>query len=136
MTGTMNASVSDFTCTDRDSLDPLNRIPVKVDGEGNVWMGGRSLGYPAVLPCSSRGELVFAPSDTGVLLGPWGPDPDSYLILAGRFSGLDGALLQLTLEGGPVLKVRVPASVITSMQLKPRQRLWLSISLSALKYCR
>ncbi len=114
----------------------MNRVPVKVDAAGIVWLAGKPQACPPIFPCSSRGELVFAPADGGLLLGPWGPDPDHHLILSGRFAGQQEGRFRLALDGESGLQVDLPLEAATRVQLRPRQRLWLSVPLSALEYCR
>ncbi len=135
----MNAPVSTCIfaeCVALEAPEVVNRVPVKVDATGTLWIEGKPLVCPPIFPCSSRGELVFAAEETGLLLGPWGPDPDHHLILSGRFAGQQDERLSLTLDGELVLQVSLPQNVAATLQLRPRQRLWLSIPLSALKYCR
>ncbi|GAA0693752.1 hypothetical protein GCM10009104_21440 [Marinobacterium maritimum] len=136
---TLNASVSNPAPAKPVSLkatERMNRMPVKVDASGGLWIEGRPLVCPPIFPCSSRGELVFSPGETGVLLGPWGPDPDHHLILSGRLSGQQEGRLILTLDSGLMLQACHPVNTSASLELRPRQRLWLSIPLSALEYRR
>lgn len=139
MDGAMNALVSDLTITDpimTNTRDLPNRLPVKVDAAGVVWMEGKPQDCPPFLPGSSRGELVFEPADICILLGPWGPDPDSHLILSGCCSSQEGNLLTLVLDTGRALQARLPMNDSQMPRLMPRQRVWLSIPLNALHYCR
>jgi hypothetical protein len=137
MNPTQTTTASICTPGDRSAFecsDVPNRLPVKVDVGGSAWLDGKPLLCPPVFPASSRGELVFRSMDAGVLLGPWGPDPEQHLILSCRVLNRQDRLLRLTLEGGRCLDVWLSGQFNT--ELKPRQRIWLSIALSVLQYHR
>ncbi|MBA4501221.1 hypothetical protein [Marinobacterium marinum] len=135
----MNALVTPLTTLPSmlmDTLETPNRLPVKVDAAGRVWVAGKAQDCRAFLPACSRGELVFAPEDVCVLQGPWGPDPDMHLILSGRCARQTGRRLELVLDDGLSLQATHHLDACAVPTLTPMQRVWLSIPLQALQYCR
>ena len=118
-------------------MKDFNRLPVKVDTCGGVWLEGGLLNCALVLPFSSRGELVFKPSDTFVLMGPWGPDPSTHLIVPACVEtiGTEVPLARLNLRlpnSGKLLSVCVLSKA--AQALCQGRKVWLSVPLGALDY--
>ncbi|GAA0783743.1 hypothetical protein [Marinobacterium sediminicola] len=134
----MNAQVSILNTNEQRALENVvapNRIPVKVDVAGRVWLEGKLLTCPPRFPCCSRGELVFSPCDVTLLLGPWGPDPDNYLTLSGCYSAQSGDSVTLVLDSGLKIRASLPGGIRCSSTLKPLQKVWLAIPLAKLQFC-
>lgn len=111
-------------------------LPVKVDSLGCAWSGARSLRCPIDLPAGKRGQLVFDTADVVLLLGPWGPDTRTHLILQGIIGGVD-ARHQISIgfsHGMPELILTVKPEQASLLSSRHGQKVWLSVPYTALEF--
>lgn len=111
-------------------------LPVKIDSFGRAWSGAVSVRCPMDLPAGKRGQLVFDTADVVLLLGPWGPDTSTHLLLPGSIGNIDEQnrinigigrdLPELTLAGR-----NEHSSFLNARQ---GQKVWLSIPYTALEF--
>ncbi|WP_076462704.1 hypothetical protein [Marinobacterium stanieri] len=111
-------------------------LPVKVDASGCVWSGGSELPCPLDLPLGKRGFLLFEPQHAVLLLGPWGPDPRSNLLLSARVSHAEPqGLLHLWLGAGlPELVLERRPEAQSILSARTGQKVWLAVSSQALAF--
>lgn len=113
----------------------LNRLAVKIDGDGRLWLDGRRHDGAGRWPRASRGELRFRAEDACLLLGPWGPSLQTHLLLSGRCGRIDRHGVEVQI-GRQTVRAAWPASADGELPTRTGRRVWLSVPWSALEYRR